>query len=96
MAGSGYVKLASGVASVVSSIAGSEITQSASYRLVTDTEKATWNGKQNALGFTAENSANKGLANGYAGLDATGKVPSSQLPSFVDDVLEFANLAGFP
>lgn len=25
-----------------------------------------------------------------------GKVPSSQLPSFVDDVLEFANLASFP
>ena len=40
--------------------------------------------------------ANKGVANGYAGLDATGKVPASQLPSYVDDVLEFANLAGFP
>jgi hypothetical protein len=25
-----------------------------------------------------------------------GKVPSSQLPSYVDDVLEFANLASFP
>jgi len=32
----------------------------------------------------------------YATLDGTGKVPSSQLPSFVDDVLEFANLAAFP
>lgn len=40
--------------------------------------------------------ANKGVANGYAGLDATGKVPVAQLPSYVDDVLEFANLAGFP
>ena len=29
------------------------ITQSASYRFVTDTEKGTWNGKQDALGFTA-------------------------------------------
>ena len=38
----------------------------------------------------------KGVANGYAGLDATGKVPSVQLPAFVDDVLEFANLAAFP
>lgn len=49
-----------------------------------------------ALGYTPENSANKGVANGYAGLDGTGKVPSSQLPSFVDDVLEYANLASFP
>ena len=30
----------------------------------------------------------KGANNGVATLDATGKVPSSQLPSFVDDVLE--------
>jgi hypothetical protein len=49
-----------------------------------------------ALGFTPENSANKGVANGYASLDSGGKVPSSQLPSFVDDVLEYANLAAFP
>lgn len=49
-----------------------------------------------ALGYTPENSANKGAANGYASLDATGKVPSAQLPSFVDDVLEYANLAAFP
>ena len=48
------------------------------------------------LGYTAENSANKGVANGYASLDGTGKVPSSQLPSYVDDVLEYANLAAFP
>ena len=48
------------------------------------------------IGFTPENSANKGANNGYAGLDSTGKVPSSQLPSYVDDVLEFANLASFP
>ena len=29
-----------------------------------------------------------GSANGVAGLDASGKVPSSQLPSYVDDVIE--------
>lgn len=51
---------------------------------------------QAPLGFTAENSANKGVANGYASLDAGAKVPAAQLPSYVDDVLEFANLAGFP
>lgn len=53
-------------------------------------------GKQALLGFTAENSANKGQANGYASLDGAGKVPSAQLPAFVDDVLEYANLAAFP
>lgn len=43
-----------------------------------------------------EVAANKGVANGYASLDASGRVPSGQLPSYVDDVLEFANLAAFP
>lgn len=41
-------------------------------------------------------SSQKGVANGVATLDASGLVPSSQLPSYVDDVLEYANLAGFP
>ena len=41
-------------------------------------------------------SSEKGAANGVATLDATGKVPPTQLPSYVDDVLEFANLASFP
>ncbi len=64
--------------------------------IVSDAEKSTWNAKQDALGFTPENIANKGNVNGYAELDGTGKVPSSQLPSYVDDVLEFDNLASFP
>lgn len=37
-----------------------------------------------------------GAANGIATLDATGKVPSSQLPSYVDDVLEYATTSAFP
>jgi len=49
-----------------------------------------------ALGYTPENSANKGIANGYASLDGGGLVPSTQLPSYVDDVLEYTNLASFP
>ena len=49
-----------------------------------------------ALGYTPENAANKGIANGYASLDGGGLVPSTQLPSYVDDVLEYTNLAGFP
>lgn len=48
------------------------------------------------LGYTAENAANKGVANGYASLDGAGLVPSTQLPSYVDDVVEYANVAAFP
>lgn len=38
----------------------------------------------------------KGTANGVAELDANGKVPSAQLPSYVDDVLEYASTSAFP
>lgn len=37
-----------------------------------------------------------GQASGVAGLDSTGKVPSAQLPSYVDDVLEYNNKSSFP
>jgi len=50
---------------------------------------------QSALDNKLETSL-KGSNNGLAELDSGGKVPSTQLPSYVDDVLEFANLAGFP
>ena len=35
--------------------------------------------------------ASKGKANGFASLGSDGKVPSSQLPSYVDDVLEYSS-----
>ena len=38
----------------------------------------------------------KGAVNGVAELDAAGKVPSSQLPSFVDDVIEVADYDHLP
>jgi WD40 repeat protein len=38
----------------------------------------------------------KGQANGVAELNGEGLVPASQLPSYVDDVLEFADQASFP
>jgi len=34
-----------------------------------------------ALGYTPENRSSKGIANGYAPLDSTGKVPATNLPS---------------
>lgn len=36
------------------------------------------------------------VANGLVKLDGAGKVGSAQLPSYVDDVLEYANQAAFP
>lgn len=50
-------------------------------------------------GFEAaalEKIANKNQNNGYAGLDSAGKVANAQLPSYVDDVEEYANFASFP
>ena len=38
----------------------------------------------------------KGANNGVAELDSSGKIPSSQLPSFVDDVLEYTAKSDFP
>lgn len=37
-----------------------------------------------------------GAPNGVAGLDANGIVPTNQLPSYVDDVLEYATYADLP
>ena len=37
-----------------------------------------------------------GQANGVASLDSNGMVPSTQLPSYVDDILEFATKTAFP
>lgn len=58
----------------------SVITQDTNNRFVSDTEKATWNAKQSALGFTPENISNKNKANGYAGLDTNSKIPIALLP----------------
>lgn len=38
----------------------------------------------------------KGQPSGLAELDSTGRVPAAQLPSYVDDVLEFSTKAQFP
>lgn len=38
----------------------------------------------------------KGRPGGLAELDSTGKVPAAQLPSYVDDVLEYSTKAQFP
>lgn len=41
-------------------------------------------------------STEKGQPNGVATLDGAGKIPSAQLPAYVDDVVEYASTASFP
>jgi hypothetical protein len=64
-------------------------------RLTTDSEALALSASDIALtphGLGAV----RGAVNGLAGLDSGGKVPAAQLPSYVDDVLEYANLGAFP
>jgi len=42
------------------------------------------------------NTSERGVSGGIATLDATARIPASQLPSYVDDVLEYLTLADFP
>lgn len=49
-----------------------------------------------ALGYTPVDNAKVGVAEGVASLDAAGKVPASQLPSFVDDVIEVNGIDAAP
>jgi len=63
---------------------------------LSSTDWNIFNNKQANLGYTPENLANKGINNGYASLGGDGKVPSTQLPSYVDDVVEVANFAALP
>lgn len=51
---------------------------------------------QGVLADGAIQASEKGASLGVATLDAGGKVPAGQLPSYVDDVLEVADLASLP
>jgi len=42
------------------------------------------------------NTAERGVSGGVATLDQFARIPASQLPSYVDDVLEYLTLADFP
>lgn len=59
----------------------------------------SWAKQQNKPQYTPSEigaipSTEKGSVNGVATLDSTGKVPSSQLPSYVDDVIETYGITG--
>lgn len=51
----------------------------------------------NAVDITSRiASSEKGVAGGVAPLNSSNQIPAIHLPSYVDDVLEFVNIAGFP
>jgi len=59
----------------------------------------TDNSTQDANGYWTRSrniSLSLNTPNGLAQLDSSGLIPSALLPSYVDDVLEFVNLAAFP
>lgn len=60
-----------------------------------DVNKPVSTAVQTALNLKID-ASEKGVANGVATLNDSGLLPSTQLPSYVDDVLEYNNLAGFP
>ena len=69
-------------------INASAVVEDGTHRFVTDEEKTTWN-----------NQVSKdvlGVANGVATLDDAGLIPSSQLPGFVDDIIEAETKDAFP
>lgn len=46
--------------------------------------------------YDLHDSVNELVGNEFAKLDSNGKIPSAQLPSYVDDVLEFTAVSAFP
>lgn len=60
-----------------------------------DVDKPVSTAQQNAIDLMVPLSQ-KGVADGVAELDGTGKVPAAQLPSYVDDIEEYADAGSFP
>lgn len=65
------------ITSAIVPTALNQLTDDSTHRTVTDTEKSTWNGKQNALGFTPENSSNK--RNTFQAIPDDSHFPSEKL-----------------
>ena len=78
------------------------------YLVATASDKANWNaaygwGNHALAGYAKESSLGNyilkssiGAANGVVPLGADSLIPAAYLPSYVDDVLEFATLSSFP
>lgn len=70
---------------------GATVTYVKSQRTAIDGSINSVSGRVTTLETWKNGIGNKGAANGVAGLDSTGKVPSTQLPSYVDDVIDLIN-----
>lgn len=70
---------------------GATVTYVKSQRTAIDGSINSVSGRVTTLETWMNGIGNKGAANGVAGLDSTGKVPSTQLPSYVDDVIDLIN-----
>ena len=62
------------------------------HRAAINTSLNTVTGRLDTIETWKNTIGTKGAANGVAGLDSTGKVPSSQLPSYVDDVIDVVSV----
>lgn len=86
-----------GVWAAINTLDVSAIAGAASKTLTSISET---NGKISAtysdIAIKSSQITDRGTANGVATLDANGKVPSLQLPSYVDDVLEYSASSSFP
>lgn len=90
------------------SVEGNQLRIRGNVNLATDADQMITNGAdgivvkaieiENMIGLTIANvvESKYGAANGIATLDGAGKVPSGQLPSYVDDVREYASVSAFP
>ena len=85
--GPGGVSSVNGDTGPAVNLTASDIPQNTLNRFVNDTDIANWNAKQAALGFTPEDSAQKGAISGYTGLNASQQIdrvniePKQWLPS---------------
>lgn len=67
--------------SVPGTLGGNAVVVGSNFRALIDNpiNPTDWNILNSGVGYIPENSINKGIPNGYASLDATGKVPASQI-----------------
>lgn len=84
----------SGVVQLNDTLTSTLITQAATANAVKKVNDAVL--ATDIIAKAAIPSSQKGMANGVATLDSSGVIPANQLPSYVDDVLEFATQAAFP
>ncbi|BAV09407.1 hypothetical protein SAMN05421788_101843 [Filimonas lacunae] len=82
------------------SVWDTDVSKRGLYRCINENDlsnAASWQKVGDDIDLSAvEKTVNKNSPNGYAGLDGSGLIPATILPSYVDDVIEKANLAAMP